>query len=183
MVMRMLEVGGISPLTDDLRTADDDNPNGYYEFERVKKLNQGDTAWLSKARGKAIKVVAPLLLKLPSMYEYRVLFMRRKTEEILASQARMLEHRGEQKKVDDNTLAVLFQQHIENIQTWMSNQSNFRCLVVDYNAMFTNSGHQIDQMKGFLGGQLNGDAMVAVCDPGLYHQRHSTLPLQPSRIV
>jgi hypothetical protein len=35
MMMKMLEAGGIPPLTDEIREADKDNPKGYYEFERV----------------------------------------------------------------------------------------------------------------------------------------------------
>ena len=41
MMMKMLEAGGIPPLTDHIRTADVDNPKGYYEFERAKKLRDG----------------------------------------------------------------------------------------------------------------------------------------------
>ena len=85
----MLEAGGITPLTDHIRTANDDNPLGYYEFERVKKLKDGDTTWLPEAEGKAVKVIAALLTYLPPDYEYRVLFMRRKMEEILASQGKI----------------------------------------------------------------------------------------------
>jgi hypothetical protein len=38
MMMKMLESGGLKILTDNLREADANNPKGYYEFERVKKL-------------------------------------------------------------------------------------------------------------------------------------------------
>ena len=44
MMMRMLEAGGVPVLVDHVRTADEDNPEGYYEFERVKKIEQ-DSAW------------------------------------------------------------------------------------------------------------------------------------------
>jgi hypothetical protein len=37
MMMKMLEVGGLQTLIDNIREADLDNPKGYYEFERVKK--------------------------------------------------------------------------------------------------------------------------------------------------
>src|SRR6516165_1672803 len=47
MMMRMLEAGGLPVLADHLRTADEDNPEGYYEFERVKKIEH-DTAWLEE---------------------------------------------------------------------------------------------------------------------------------------
>jgi len=60
MMMKMLEAGGMEILTDKIREADDDNPQGYYEFERVKKLKE-DRAWLEDARGKAVKVISALL--------------------------------------------------------------------------------------------------------------------------
>lgn len=36
LMMKMLEAGGIEPVTDNIRGADLDNPKGYYEFEKVK---------------------------------------------------------------------------------------------------------------------------------------------------
>ncbi|MCX7939873.1 MAG: hypothetical protein N2545_10625, partial [Thermoflexales bacterium] len=38
MMMAMLAAGGIPPLTDNIRAPDQNNPKGYYEFERVKRL-------------------------------------------------------------------------------------------------------------------------------------------------
>ena len=32
MMMKMLEAGGMQVLTDNIRTPDEDNPKGYYEF-------------------------------------------------------------------------------------------------------------------------------------------------------
>ena len=52
LMMRMLDAGGLSPLTDGEREADTDNPRGYYELERVKQLPKGDVAWLDGARGR-----------------------------------------------------------------------------------------------------------------------------------
>jgi len=171
MVMKMLEAGGISPLTDHIRTADDDNPRGYYEFERAKKLKEGDVAWLPEARGKVVKVIGALLVELPSSYEYRVLFMRRKIREVLDSQSKMLERRGEEKKVDDDTMAVLFQKHIEQVEAWMEKQSNVRYIDVDYNAMLEDPRPQINQINRFLGGDLDEAGMATVVDPDLYRQR------------
>ena len=90
MMMRMLEAGGMPVMTDNIRTADDDNPRGYYEVERVKKLKDGDVAWVKEARGKAVKVISYLLEFLPSDQQYFVLFMRRNMQEVLASQQQML---------------------------------------------------------------------------------------------
>ncbi|MBM3145994.1 MAG: sulfotransferase [Chloroflexi bacterium] len=172
MVMKMLEAGGIPPLTDHIRTADDDNPEGYYEFERAKKLKEGDVTWLPEAQGKAVKVIGALLVELPPDYEYRVLFMRRRMDEVLASQDKMLERRGEDKKVADDAMAVLFQKHIKQVEAWMEEQSNLRYMVVDYNAMLEDPRPQIRQINRFLGGELNEAAMEAVVDPNLYRQRY-----------
>ena len=171
MVMKMLEAGGISPLTDHIRTADDDNPKGYYEFERAKKLKEGDVAWLPEAQGKVVKLIGALLVELPTNYEYRVLFMRRNIEEVLASQTKMLERRDEEKKVDDETMAVLFQKHIKQVEDWMDKQSNLRFVDVNYYAMLEDPLPQVEQINRFLGGELDAAAMAAVVDPELYRQR------------
>ncbi len=171
MVMKMLEAGGIPPLTDHIRTADDDNPKGYYEFERAKKLKEGDVAWLPEAQGKVVKLIGALLVELPPDNEYRVLFMRRKIDEVLASQSKMLERRGEEKKVDDDTMAVLFQKHIKQVEDWMDKQTNLRFIDVDYNAMLADPAPQVEKIARFLGGELDSQAMMAVVDPELYRQR------------
>jgi hypothetical protein len=59
MMMQMLEAGGLPILSDDARKADESNPEGYREMERVKELARGgDASWLRKARGRAIKCSA-----------------------------------------------------------------------------------------------------------------------------
>ena len=171
MAMKMLEAGGIPPLTDQIRTADDDNPKGYYEFERAKKLREGDAAWVSQAEGKAVKVIAALLMYMPSGYEYRVLFMRRAMEEILASQAKMLENRGEESNVDDDTMAALFAKHVKQVEDWMKSQPNLQYIDVDYNAMLADPETHVKKINKFLGGDLDEAAMIVVVDPKLYRQR------------
>jgi hypothetical protein len=171
MAMKMLEAGGIPPLTDHIRTADSDNPKGYYEFERVKKLREGDTAWLPESQGKAVKIIAALLTHLPPDYEYRVLFMRRKIEEVLASQSRMLENRGEESKVDDETMKDLFKKHLQEVRGWMNSQPNLLYLDLDYNAMVTDPAPYVSQINQFLGGELDEEKMLAVIDTSLYRQR------------
>ncbi|HEY61759.1 MAG TPA: sulfotransferase [Anaerolineae bacterium] len=171
MMMRMLEAAGIQPLTDHIRTADSDNLKGYYEFERVKKLKEGDVAWLSDAQGKAVKIIAALLIELPSNYEYHVLFMRRKMEEILASQNKMLENRGESSTVEDDKMAELFRKHLEQVEKWMTEQSNLRYIDIDYNKMLENPKPQLEEINKFLGSNLNIEKMMEIVDPSLYHQR------------
>ena len=171
MTMKILEAGGIPPLTDHIRSPDDDNPKGYYEFERAKKMREGDTDWIPLAEGKAVKVIGALLIHMPSDYNYRVIFMRREMSEILASQAKMLENRGEENKVDDETMADLFNKHVKQVEDWMDSQSNLQYINLDYNAILKDPAPHIKEINRFLGGKLDETAMLEVVDPNLYRQR------------
>ena len=172
MMMKMLEAGGIPPLTDKIRTPDEDNPKGYYEFERVKKLDKGDTAWLPEAQGKAVKVISALLKHLPDGYTYRVLFMRRKLEEVLASQKQMLIRRGEPTdRVSDEELAAMFRKHLRHIEAWAQARPNVHWLDVSYNDLLANPRPEITRINRFLGGGLDEQKMAVVVDPTLYRQR------------
>lgn len=171
MMMKMLDAGGIPPITDGLRTADVDNPKGYYEFERVKKLDKGDTAWLPDALGKSVKIISALLVHLPPSYSYRVLFMRRDLDEVLASQAKMLARRQEKQAVDDDKMKELFTRHVRQVEMWMQKQANLTYLDVDYGALVRDPWSQLPQIKAFLGGQLDVERMAAVADPDLYRNR------------
>src|SRR5713101_4497721 len=93
LMMQMLENGGVEVMTDNTRTADTDNPRGYYEFEKVKKIKQ-DSSWLPLTRGKAFKMVSQLLYDLPPGERYRIIFMGRDLDEVLLSQEKMLERLG-----------------------------------------------------------------------------------------
>src|SRR5450755_3042034 len=89
LMMQMLENGGVEVVTDRIRSADTDNPKGYYEFEQVKTIKR-DTSWLPAIRGKAVKMVSQLLYDLPSCESYRIIFMERDLDETLLSQEKML---------------------------------------------------------------------------------------------
>jgi hypothetical protein len=172
MMMKMLEAGGLPPLTDNLRLADDDNPKGYYEFERVKKMPDGDTSWVGEAQGKAVKVISALLEHLPSEYSYRVLFMERKVEEILASQKQMLIRSGKPTgEVTDEQLAEMYGKHLDKVTTWLAEQPNFSVLYLDYGAMLAEPEKYAEQVNDFVGSPLDVDKMAGVVDPELYRQR------------
>lgn len=172
MMMKMLEAGGLPPLTDNLRLADDDNPKGYYEFERVKKMPDGDTSWVGEAQGKAVKVISALLEHLPPEYSYRVLFMQRKVEEILASQKQMLIRSGKPTgEVTDEQLAEMYAKHLDKVTTWLAEQPNFSVLYLDYGAMLAEPEKYAEQVNDFVGSPLDVDKMAGVVDPELYRQR------------
>ena len=172
MMMAMLEAGGIPPLADGIRTADEDNPKGYYEFERVKKIKQ-DQAWLPEARGKAVKMISQLLLDLPEGYSYKVLFMRRKMEEVLASQRQMLIRRGTAQAggPSDAEMGRMLAIHVDGVLKKMAERRDVDLIEVDYNAMVTGDATIVPRINAFLGGRLDVAAMSAVVDKNLYRQR------------
>jgi len=171
MMMKVLEAGGLEVFTDNLRTADEDNPKGYFELEQVKALKDGDDAWVKDARGKVVKVISSLLEYLPSNYKYKIVFMRREIAEILASQKQMLIRRGEPSEGDDQKMAEMFQEHLKRARVWLANQSNMETLYVDYNVLMADSAPAIKTVAEFLGLTENLDAMLAVPDKKLYRQK------------
>ncbi len=172
MMMMMLEAGGIAPVADRIREADDDNPKGYYEFERVKKIKE-DKAWLPDAKGKAVKMISQLLLDLPGDYHYKVIFMHRKIEEVLASQKQMLIRRGTFKEdgVSDEEMGKFLTMHVDQVLKKMQGMDNVEMLSVDYNAMLTGADDSIAAINKLLGGDLNTEAMAGAVDKSLYRQR------------
>jgi hypothetical protein len=175
MMMRMLEQGGLEVLTDHLRTPDDDNPNGYYEFEAVKQTKE-DKTWLQGSEGKAVKMVYRLLYDLPADRGYRVLFMRRDLDEILASQNVMLQRHGAADGVNEAQLAALFRAEIDAFYKWLSQQPHIELIDVDYNRVMADPRPEIARINEFLGGVLKEEAMAAVVDDSLYRNRKSPKP-------
>jgi hypothetical protein len=173
LMMRMLDTGGLPPLMDGEREADADNPRGYYELERVKRLPKGDVAWVGDAKGKAVKVISALLVYLPPICTYRVIFMTRPMKEILASQRKMLERRTEDPdRVSDETLTGLFRQHLEEAEAWMAGrEANLQVLRVGYNDIVSSPQPEIERVVEFLGLALDPAKMAGVVEPSLYRQR------------
>ncbi len=175
LMMKMLQAGGLPLLVDHVRQPDEDNPEGYFEFENVKKLGAGEAVWLSEARGKAIKIVSPLLKSLPSIYSYKVIFMKRHLGEVMASQRRMLaRHHEPAEPTSDEELAEIFRKHLRQIETWLMAQPNFAVLMVDYNKLVFDPSPLVEQINVFLGGGLDESAMCHAVNPQLYRNRITT---------
>ncbi len=179
MMMKMLAEGGLPLVTDAIRAADEDNPNGYFEFEPVKALSGGDEAWLADARGKAVKVVSALLERLPAGPPYRILFMERDLKEVLASQQKMLSRRQEQSGTGDAEMEAQFREHLLAIKYWLARQPNMDVLYVDYNRMMADPEAYCQRIANFIGLPLDAARMAAVPNPGLYRNRAADLPARP----
>lgn len=174
LMMSMLAAGGLEVLTDHLRTPDDDNPAGYFELEEVKKLVKGERSWLAGSNGKAVKVVSTLLPYLPDGYRYRIIFMRRAMDEVLASQRRMLINRGENPdKVSDDQMAAILEKDLQQSERWINSQAHITRININYGQLLANPRPLVAEISVFLGGGLDEDKMLGVIDPSLYRQRSS----------
>jgi hypothetical protein len=172
MAMRMLAAGGMAILEDGVRRADDDNPAGYFEDERVKNLGSGrDAAWLREARGKAVKVVSPLLVHLPAAHRYRVVLMQRDLDEVLASQSKMLSRRGETPGTNDAEMRRLFASHVEQIHAELARRTGFEVCVVHYHEVIREPRLHAERIAQFVGRRLDVHAMAGAVDPALFRNR------------
>jgi hypothetical protein len=172
MLMQMLERGGMPIVTDKLRTADEDNPKGYHEFERVKELDKTtDKSWLKSYRGQVIKLISFLLQDLPLDLNYQVLFMRRNLDEVLRSQNKMLERKGAGVAIPDEKMRQNYELHLQKVYYRLRHTPNFRVLYLDYPAVIEDARGEARRMAQFLGRSLDIEAMAGAVESGLYRNR------------
>jgi len=176
MMMQMLEAGGIAPLTDVERTADGDNPKGYYEYEPAKRL-MTDRTWLPEADGKAVKVIAQLLPYLPPKpHQFRVIFMERDLGEVAASQARMLENLDKQgARLPEDKLKHAYAQQIAALKRLLGQHGSVTRLWLAHADVLAEPEKMARRVALFLGRDMDEQAMAAVVDPSLHRQRGDAL--------
>ena len=170
MMMKMLEAGGMEAIQDGIRTANDDNPGGYYEFERVKQIQKDDT-FLTESQGKVIKILFNFLYDLPSTYRYKIIFMRRAMGEILASQNKMMERRGEKNDIPDAEMSMIFDMQIKKAKAWLAEQDNIEAIYVNYNDLLKNPVEVFAPVSELLEGTLDTDNALTIVDANLYRNR------------
>jgi tetratricopeptide (TPR) repeat protein len=173
LLMQMLAAGGIPILTDTQRTADEDNPRGYLEYEPVKNLFN-DSKWLGDARGKSIKIVAPLLLALPRGLPARVILCERDLDEVLDSQEKMLLHRNQPLPATSDRRRILKDEYartLDRLKAMLSARPQTEILVISYAAAVSDSASTADRIRAFLDAPLDVAAMAAAADPALHRNR------------
>jgi hypothetical protein len=169
LMMQMLASGGLETVTDNIRAADTDNPRGYYELEKVKKIKD-DASWLPGTRGKAFKMVSQLLFDLPPSERYRIIFMERDLDEMLISQEVMLQRRNHEPAPRDE-IKRAFMKHLERLRDWLVEQPNMDVLYVRYADLIDRPEEQAGRVSEFLRGKADAKAMAAAVDPALYRNR------------
>jgi hypothetical protein len=172
LMMQMLDQGGMPVVTDHLRTPDTDNPRGYYELEKVKKIKQ-DPSWLPETRGQVFKMVSQLLYDLPAGETYRIIFMQRDFDEMLDSQEKMLQRLGRPAAPRDQVKQA-FHLHLTRLRDWLAQQRYMQLLYVNYNELLEEPQAQSERIAAFLDGQVAVEKMVQAVDPSLYRNRKVT---------
>lgn len=167
MMMRMLQAGGMPLLVDGDRSADHSNPKGYFEYAPVKRIKT-DAAWIPEARGKALKVVAPLVCHLPPDQHYAIVILRRSLDEILASQETML---GGASPGEQTQLRRHYREALNDTAGWLGTQPGLRVYYQDYRRAVQEPLRTAEAIADFLGRSLDIRAMAATIDPALYRQR------------
>jgi predicted AlkP superfamily phosphohydrolase/phosphomutase/tetratricopeptide (TPR) repeat protein len=168
LMMHILSAGGIPPMTDGVRTADRNNPEGYFEWEAVRKIG-AQPEMLLEAAGKAIKVVSILLPSLPLCHRYKVLFMDRPLAEVLSSQREMIQHRGGMTPAaSQEELERMLQVHRDQTLRGLLSSPAFDVLVVDYPSLVRAPEEWLPRIQAFLGCRLDAEAMRKAIRPELY---------------
>ena len=181
LMMQMLDNGGVPVVTDHIRRADQDNPRGYYEYERVKRIKE-DVSWLPESRGKAFKMVSQLLYELPASERYGIIFMERDLDEMLISQEKMLA-RLNKPSAPRAALERAFREHLRKVRGWLAGQANIEVLSVSYNNLVERPEEEAERVSAFLGGNADKESMSKTVDPLLYRNRKTPIDLSSEPVA
>ena len=170
MLMQMLQAGGYACLVDEERKPDEDNPKGYFEYGKVKRLRT-ENAWLAEAKGKALKIIAQQLPFLPPGQTYRVIFLERDLAEIIASQKAMLKRQNRKgARLSDERLRETFARQVRQVRELLTARQ-IPVLYLTHQEAMEAPERTVKRLKEFIGQDLDEYAMGGVVDPELYRQR------------
>ena len=178
-MMQMLRAGGIEPMTDAQRAADEDNPEGYWEWEAIKGLAK-DPSIIERAHGKAVKVISALLPALPGRHRYAVIYMVRPVGQVVDSQWAMLARRGRAARSERQHLADVQERHSLHIRDVLRRSPRVRLLEVSYPDLVADPAPTIARLAELLPGAFRPGPGVAACvKPSLFRNRGGVVGKTP----
>ncbi len=171
LMMQLLQAGGLPLMTDGNRGADLDNPEGYWEWEGIKKLSKNPRI-LEQAQGKVVKVISALLPSLPAKHRYKIIYMTRPVEQVVASQWVMLEHTGQKPRSEKDHLIEVQRKHSETMLDILQRSERVEVLEISYPELVANPEAGIDAIAAFLPELFRaGPAVRAAVKPALHRNR------------
>lgn len=150
LMMQMLTAAGMEAMTDGKRPADEDNLQGYFEWEDIKSLRKNPRL-IEQAKGKVIKVISALIPQLPPKHRYRILFMKRPVAEIVDSQWAMLARKAQKPRSEKDHLIQTQQTHLDQTLAQLRQRKNVELLEIDYPALVAHPQGQLPALIAFLG--------------------------------
>jgi len=173
LMMQMLRAAGIPVMTDGKRAADEDNLEGYWEWEEIKKLPT-DPDVLKQAKGKAVKVISALLPSLPLVHRYKIIYMTRPMEQVVDSQWAMLARQGKTPSAEKAHMAATLEQHDKRLRSILAASERVKLLEVSYPDLVKNPAPVIEQLAQFLAPHFRPGPDVQACiRPQLHRQKGS----------
>jgi hypothetical protein len=158
-------------MTDGLRAPDEDNPEGYWEWEEIKKLPK-DPRILEKAKGKVVKVISAFMPALPGKHRYKIIYMVRPAAQVVDSQWAMLARQGKQPRSEKPHLIEAQDHHSRQIREVLKKSDRVALLEVDYPELVAEPEKVIARIADFLGDSFkNGPQVLACVQPKLQRQR------------
>lgn len=172
LMMQMLRAGGLEPMTDGHRPPDEDNPKGYWEWEKIRQLPKNPLL-IEQAHGKATKVIAALLPALPPKHRYKVIFMTRPVEEVVTSQTKMLQRRGATQRANTEHLETLQREQVEKCLQILRDSPRVDLLEVPFPALVAEPSTWCERVGAYLGKAVltSPEAMAACVNISLYRNR------------
>ena len=173
LMMQMLAAGGLDVVSDAVRKANDSNPKGYFEDERVKGLkSNADKSWLNDCRGQAIKIVMPIVTGVPPELPQKIIFMERPAEEVVRSQRSMLKRDGKVgSTTEDDRMSAIYADYQKDFNEAASQNSNIEVLPIRYHDILKDPEAVAREVAAFAMQQADIQAMVKAVDPKLYRTK------------
>jgi len=187
--MQMLESGGLEVVVNEMKKANEHNPNGYYEHRRIMSVNRQtpvpySESFIEELERKCIKVYAGYLRLLPTEnFHYKIVFVERDLEEIWMSRRKM----NKQRLGNNDTAFFAVQRRekmkrvIESVKKWDAKHDNVKMLYVNYKDIIEAPLEQATKIKAFLQCNLDEEKMTAAVAPRLYKEKANKLFLKTDR--
>jgi hypothetical protein len=175
LMMQMLASAGVPLQQDGVRAPDVSNLRGYFEWDEIKQLPR-NPGLIGECEGKAVKIISSLLMSLPAGFDYRILFMERRVEDVLASQTQMIARLGTRAaSLPERQMVQALAAHRSQVVQWLE-KSGYRFEKVEFEKLFSETLITTARITRFLGLDKSAiTAMSSVIEPQLWHNG-STLP-------
>lgn len=158
LMMQLLEESDLTVFKDEVRKADQDNPNGYYEHSAVTNLKQ-DSNFLKDCEGRGVKIYAARIPLLPKGYNYKVILMHRDLKSIMYSLLLIQKRKfpNTEPKIGTPFLFKL-EAILKNSQRFINNQPNIELLNVNFEDLILDPSAEMEKVNEFLNNRLNANA-------------------------